>query len=173
MDLLAKFNLEKLSHSKQIMFAIFCAEQVFHLVKQEHREVCKKALNSSKSFLEGKVTKEECRVAAAAVNTAIATYTTNTIVTYAAAHAATYATTFAAYAAANTANAAHAAAYAAAYAANAVGYAAADAAVADAATFVAYAAAANTDRQKTIREQWVLYEQLLNGDIIFEEAVLK
>ena len=77
--------LEKLSHHKQVYFAIFCAEQVLYLVPQEHQEVALKAIEVAKAFLDGKASKEECYAAASA------------------AHAASYAASYAAHAAAHAA----------------------------------------------------------------------
>jgi hypothetical protein len=102
-------DLEKLPHHSQIYFAVFCAEQVFHLVKPEHQPVCRQAIDIAKLFIEGKATKEECNAAAAAA-AAYAAYTA-AYAAYAAASATAYAT------AAVDADAAAAAAYAcAAYA---------------------------------------------------------
>jgi hypothetical protein len=52
--------LEKLDHKMQVMFAVFCAKQVLHLVKEEHKEVAIKAIEAAEGFVEGKVSKEEC-----------------------------------------------------------------------------------------------------------------
>lgn len=97
----------KLPTKSQILFAIFCAEQVFHLVKEEHKPNCRVAIDKVKAFLEGTATKDECRADA-----------------YAAADAA----------AADAATADAYAAYAAYAAADAAAYAAADA---DAAAYAA------------------------------------
>jgi hypothetical protein len=105
-----KALLENLPNTKQIYFAIFCAEQVFHLIEPKDKEICFKAIEAAKGFIEDKVTKEECRAASAAAYAA-----------YAAAYAAANAAYAAAYAAANAANAANAA-----YAASAAASAAAD-----------------------------------------------
>ena len=94
-------DLQKLPHNFQIMFAIFCAKQVVHLVQEKDKEVCLKAIEVAEAFIEGKATKEQACAAA-----------------YAAAQA---------YAAAHAAHAAYAAAYAAAHAAHAAAYAAAQA----------------------------------------------
>ena len=152
-----KENLEKLSHHKQVMFACFCAEQVIHLVKEEHKSVCLKAVQTAYLFLEGKASKEECGSAANAAAAA-----------YAYATAAAYAN--AAYA--NAAYAAYANATAAAYANAAY---AANAAATAAATAAANTAYANADanKEQTIKEQWNFYDQLLNGDKYFEEIVLQ
>jgi hypothetical protein len=101
-----KSDLKKLCHHSQIYFAIFCAEQVFHLVKQEHQPVCRHAIDIAKLFIEGRATKEECRAAAYAA--------------YAAADAAANAACAAGYAAyVAAANVAANAAYAATAAADA------------------------------------------------------
>jgi len=146
-ELLTRIELELLPNHKQIRFAIFCANQVIHLVPTKHKEVCKRAINTAELYLKGKASKEECRVAAADA-AANATY------------AAAYAAADAAYAA-NAASAADAAAYAAA--------------AANAAYYAAYAAASATstkEKQNIIEAQYHLYDQLLNEDRIFEEIVL-
>ena len=146
-ELLTRKELSLLPNHKQIRFAIFCANQVIHLVPTKHKEVCLKAINAAELYLEGKASKEECRVAA---NTATA-------------YAAYYAT--AAANAANAASAANAAADAVAYAATYAANAAASAAY--------YAAAASPkEKQNIIEAQWDLYDQLLDEDRIFEEIVL-
>jgi hypothetical protein len=111
MKSLIQSDLKKLCHHSQIYFAIFCAEQVFHLVEQKHQPVCRQAIDIAKLFIEGKATKEECRAAANAA-TADATYAAATaayaadaaataayVAAYAAANAAAYAATYATYAA--------------------------------------------------------------------------
>jgi len=119
MQLPSKSDLSKLPHILQVYFALFCAKQVAHLVKPEHKVVCDKALETVELWFNGKATAEECKTAA------------NAYVAYATAYAAAYAY-YAAYAAANAADAAYAAAYAAdaadaaAYAADAAWYAAAN-----------------------------------------------
>ncbi len=90
-------DLQKLPHNFQIMFAIFCAKQVVHLVQEKDKEVCLKAIEVAEAFIEGKATKEQAYAAAHAA--AYAAYAA-----YAAAHAA-----YAACAAADAAYAAHAA----------------------------------------------------------------
>jgi len=105
--------LEKLSHKSNVMFALFCAKQVIHLVNNDEAKV---AINTVERWLDGKATAEECRAAAATAYAATAT----AYAAYAAAAATAYA---AAYADA-------AAAYAAAYADAAAAYAATTAAAA-------------------------------------------
>ena len=143
MKSLTQSDLSKLSHTSQVYFTLFCAKQVAHLVKPEHKVVCDKALETAELWLDGKATAEECKTAAAiaAANAANAAY------------ADAYA---AAYAAANAATAAANAAYAA--------YAAADAA--------AYAAYADTDEQAIIKAQWVYYKELLAFETIIEDVLL-
>jgi hypothetical protein len=133
--------LDKLDHKMQVMFAVFCAKQVIDLVRLQDKEVCLKAIEAAEGFIEDRVSKEECRAAAAT------------------AHAA-------AYADARTA-AAYAAAAAYADAAAAAAYAAADAA--DAAYAADAADAANKER--VILEQIRYYEELLNFDNIVEEMM--
>ena len=93
MKQLQKEDLAKLAHREQVVFALFCAKQVYHLVEEKHKEAADKCINITERWIVGKVTGEECReVAAAAAAIANAAYTT-----------------YAAYAAANAANAASAA----------------------------------------------------------------
>jgi hypothetical protein len=137
-------DLEKLCHHSQIYFAIFCTEQVFHLVKPQNQPVCRQAIDIAKLFLEGKATKEECRAAANAAY-ADATYA-------AVAAAAYYAAAYAATAAADAVTAAYAADAAAAYAADAY--------------------AAKKDKQAVIKAQWKYYKELLAFETIIEDVLL-
>jgi len=155
-------ELSLLPNHKQIRFAIFCANQVIHLVPTEHMEVCLKAINAAELYLEGKASKEECGVAANTTYTAAYAAAAN-----AAANAASAAN--AAYAASTAANAASAAN--AAYAASTAAYAASTAA-ANAANAAAAYAASPKEKQNIIEAQYHLYDQLLNEDRIFEEIVL-
>lgn len=136
--------LDRLDHKMQVRFAVFCARQVIDLVAEKDRPVCLQAIEAAEGFIEGKVSKEECRDAA-----------------------------YAAYAAADAANAAYAAyaaaraAYAAAYAANAATYAAN---AADAAAAAAYAA--GHDIKKAIEQEQIrYYNELLNFDKIVEDLI--
>jgi hypothetical protein len=102
-------DLNKLPHRYQVMFAIFCTEQVVDLVREQDREVYVKALDTSKRWLRGEVSEEECRVAGdyayartAGCAACAAIYAAN------AASTATYAAIYAA----NTARAARAGVYA-------------------------------------------------------------
>ena len=107
MEVVSKKDLAKLSHRYQVMFAVFCAEQVIHLVDPKCKEICLKAIGAAKGWIRGEATAEECRAAA-----------------YDAAYDAATAAAYDARAAANAA--ANAAAYdarAAAYAARAAAYA--------------------------------------------------
>jgi hypothetical protein len=137
-------DLQKLCHHSQIYFAVFCAEQVFHLVELKDQPVCRHAIDIAKLLIEGKATKEECNAAAYAAYAANAAYA-------AAAYAAAYAAYAAAYAA-NTASAANAA------------YAA----------YTAYAATADAteDKQAIIAAQWVYYNELLAFETIVEDVLL-
>jgi len=148
--LLTRKELSLLPNHKQVRFAIFCANQVIHLVPTEHMEVCLKAINAAELYLEGKASKEECGVAAN--------------IAYVAAYYAIYATYYAA-------NAAASAAADAAYTTAAAYYAAANAAAS--AAYYAANAASTKEKQNIIEAQWDLYDQLLNEDRIFEEIVLK
>jgi hypothetical protein len=150
MESLIQSDLQKLCHHSQIYFAVFCAEQVFHLVKQECQPACRHAIDIAKLFIEGKATKEECKTAAnAAADTAYVATAAYATATYAAA----YAAVDAAYAAA----AANAAAAYATYAA---------------ATYAAAAAAATEDKQAIIAAQWVYYNELLAFETIVEDVLL-
>ena len=105
-EIITRAELEKLSHKKQVLFACFCAEQVMHLVKEEHKAVCLRAVQVAHLFVEGKASVQECRAAADAAYAAAAAAVAAAAAAYAAAYAA-----------------AAAAANAAAYAANAAAYA--------------------------------------------------
>jgi len=144
--------LEKLDHKKQVAFAVFCAKQVKHLVKEKHKLVVNKAIEVAEGFAFGNVSKDECLAAAGAAYAA-----------YAAAGAgdAAYAAGDAAHAAAHAAGTA---AYAAAYAA----YAAGDAARAACAAGDACAA-----RAAARAEQIRYYEELLNFDSLIENSLFK
>lgn len=61
-------DLQKLPHNFQIMFAVFCAKQVFHLVQEKDKEVCLKAIEVAEGFLEGVISKEQANAAANAAN---------------------------------------------------------------------------------------------------------
>ena len=114
-----------MSHKQNVMWALACADSVRELVKPEHKVACDKALETAELWLNGKATVEECKVAAAAANTAANAWYAADAAAYAwyAAYAAANAAD-AAYAAANTAHFAAAAADATAYAADAAWYAA-------------------------------------------------
>ena len=100
--------LEKLDYKMQVMFAVFCARQVIHLVKDEHVAVCIKAIETAEGFIEGRASKEECFAVAAAYAAyagyaaAAAGYAADAAAAYA---VAAYAAANAAYAAANAADA--------------------------------------------------------------------
>jgi hypothetical protein len=100
--------------SKRILqeFALFCGNQVRHLMKDE-RSV--RALDITRAYLDGQATREELKMATAAA------YAAYIAARAAAAAAVAYAAAAVAYAAAD--DAAAAVAYAAAYAARAVSYA--------------------------------------------------
>jgi hypothetical protein len=67
-------DLEKLGHREQVCFAVACAESVFHLVAKKDKPVCRASIDAAIGFVEGKVSAEECRVAAdAAADAAAAT----------------------------------------------------------------------------------------------------
>src|SRR5574343_881466 len=70
-------DLSKLPHKLQVLFAIFCAEQVFHLALEEYKSLCREALDTAKSWVFGDgATIEECKKAADAVySTITSTYT--------------------------------------------------------------------------------------------------
>ena len=148
--------LEKLSHKSNVMFALFCAKQVIHLVNNDEAKV---AINTVERWLDGKATAEECGAATAAAYHAAnaAAYAANAAAAYAAAHAANAAP------AADAAPAA-AAAYAAADAAAAAAYAAT--ATANAATAANAAAHAATYE---VKEQQIEYLRILYIDSLPEE----
>ena len=71
MNTVKKEHVDKLSYLFQLQFACFCAKQVLHLVKEEHKAVCTKTIEVAEAFVAGGATKEECVVAAnAAANAA-------------------------------------------------------------------------------------------------------
>lgn len=146
-------ELEKLPYLKQIMFAYFCAEQVFYLVNEEHKEVCRVAIETIRKFALNEVTKKDCVVVANAVYATYATsdgsYAVYTV--YSAVNVAPLATHISAYAVANIA-------------------AAAVHTVTQTELVPPYQL---KKKQKTIEEQWNFYDQLLNGDKHFEEIILK
>jgi hypothetical protein len=148
--------LNKLPHRYQVMFAIFCAEQVIGLVREQDREVCLKAIEVAKRWLRGEVSEEECKAAAgyASATGANAAAYASGAAPYAA-HAAARAAR-AAYASVNAADAAFAAIYAAG---------AAD---------IAHAAGgyADKNRNKVIKEQWGYYNELLNLDENLEKILV-
>jgi hypothetical protein len=137
-------DLNKLPHRYQVMFAVFCAEQVVGLVKEQYRETCLKTIDTAKKWLRGEVSTEECIAAG----------------DYAAARTAGCATGYAGAAASAAYAAAYASgtggAYAAAYAANAAG----DAAYAD------------NNENKVVKEQWNYYHELLNLDSTLEKILV-
>ena len=96
MKQITKDDLLKLTHKQQVQFAIFCAEQVFHLNSDKTRDKARKAIDTAKLWLEGRASQEECRAAAYAAAYATAAYAA-AYAAYAAAYAA------AAYAAADAA----------------------------------------------------------------------
>ena len=157
-------DLAKLPHHFQVRYALYAATQVAHLATLPEAATC---LRVVEAYLDGKASKEDCRVAATAAYSATAAY---------AAHAAA-----AAYAAAaGAAHAAAAAAYAAAaydaYAAAAYADVAAYAAAYVAARVADYAAGATgaTRRDTTalVADLRRYYEELLNFDAISESYLL-
>ena len=154
---LARSDIAKLPHRRQVMLALFCAKQVIHLATDERAKI---AVETVERWLEGKASVEECRKAAAAADAAYAA---------GAAYAADAA--YAAYAAGGAAGAAADAAYAAG-AADAA-YAAAAGAAAYATAYAGDAAGKDKDaRARILQQQWDYYDQLLNEDRYFEEIVL-
>ena len=100
-----KHFLYLLPHLSQVKFALFCANQVKHLMEDERSL---KALEVTSLFMEGKTTKEECKAADAAAYAAYVAYAAVAVVADVAADAAD--------AAAYVAYAAYATAYYATYA---------------------------------------------------------
>ena len=89
MKTITKSDLSKLPHTLQVYFALFCAKQVSHLVKPEHKVACDKALETAELWLDGKATAKECKTAANAAW--FAARTAANAANYAAAAAAAYA----------------------------------------------------------------------------------
>jgi hypothetical protein len=158
-------DLRKLPHRYQVMFAVFCAEQVVGLIRERDKEICSKALETTKRWLRGEVSTEECRAAARAAGCRIGGYASHAAFAAAgaagdAAHAAIYTTNAAA-------NAARSYAYAAAYASGAGGaYAAAYAAVNAARGY------AGKNETTLVKEQWDYYNELLNLDENLEKILV-
>ena len=142
MTLPTQHDLAKLPHLFQVRYALYAATQVAHLATLPEAATC---LRVVEAYLDGKASKEDCRVATRAT---------------------AYAAAVAAYADAAT-RAAFYAAYAAAYA-NAV-YAAAAAYSANAAADAAYSKKTKLDLVKDLRRH---YEELLNFDAISESYLL-
>ena len=59
--------LYQLPHRAQVQFALFCANQIKHLIRDKKSL---EALKITKSFLDEKATKEECRLATSAASAA-------------------------------------------------------------------------------------------------------
>ena len=177
MKLPSSSDLAKLPDLFQVRYALYAATKVAHLTALPEAATCLKVVGD---YLDGKATKEDCRVAATAA--ADAAYVAANAA-YVAANAAANADAAAAYAA-DAANVAYVAANAAAYvAANAAAYAAAyvaataaDAAyyATHAATAAAYAAAAYSKKTKLglVKDLRRYYEELLNFDAISESYLL-
>ena len=98
MQVIDSSELKMLPHCLLVQFAVFCAKQVQHLIPDEHREVCNKAIEAAEGFIYGTVSKEEC------LDVAYDAYIARSIypaahAAYTATHAVDYAYTDAAYAA--------------------------------------------------------------------------
>ena len=94
-----KSLLPKLPHKMQVSFALYCAKDVFHLVRDKDRTVVKDCLDTVELWLKSKATAEECNA------TADATFALGDT-----------------YAAVDAANAARAASYSAYFAADTAAY---------------------------------------------------
>ena len=102
--------LPKLPHKMQVSFALYCAKDVYPLVREEDRTVVKDCLDIVELWLKGKATAKECKaVADTTYNIAYTVYTARAVIN--AANAANVV-----YAANAAANAAAYAAYYSAYA---------------------------------------------------------
>ena len=95
MNTCSREDLLKLPHKFQVLFAVYCAKQVLHLVREKDKEVAIAAIEATEGFVEGRVTAEECRAVADAAYAA-ANYATAYAATSAAAYAAVNAATSAA-----------------------------------------------------------------------------
>ena len=108
-----KSLLPKLPYKLQVSFALYCAKDVFHLVRDKDKDRVKTCIDTVELWLKGKATAKECQAAADA--------------SYASAYAADHAIHYTAHSAANaiyyTANAINTA-YTASYAAYAAYYSA-------------------------------------------------
>jgi len=95
-------DLQLLPHRYQVMFALYCAEQIRDSCKDIPE--CKAAISCVERWLEGKATAEECATSTSA-SAAYATNTATNTAAYAnAAYATNTATNTAAYSAASAAN---------------------------------------------------------------------
>ena len=111
-----KSLLPKLPHKMQVSFALYCAKDVFHLVKEEDRATVKACIDTVELWLKGKATVKECEAAAYAAANAINNVAYNASAAY---YSAYYSAYYTAYAAADATYAAAHIAHYAAYAANA------------------------------------------------------
>jgi hypothetical protein len=50
-----KNMLDKLDHKMQVMFAVFCAKQVLHLLSNKDKTICLNAIAVAEGFIEGRV----------------------------------------------------------------------------------------------------------------------
>ena len=167
MTLPTQYELAKLPHLFQVRYALYAATSVSHLATLPEVATCLRVIGD---YLDGKATKEDCRVAAYAAYGAYADAAAAYAYAYAA-HAATAAADAAAYAAHAATAAADAAAYADA-AANAAYYTAAYA-DADAVHAAANAAAHSKQAKATlVADLRRYYEELLNFDAISEQYLL-
>ena len=99
-----KSLLLKLPHKLQVSFALYCAKDVYPLVREEDRVVVKACINTVELWLKGKATAEECVAVTNIAYTAhAAAYAINTAYTASYATYAAYAAYYSAYAAAKVA----------------------------------------------------------------------
>lgn len=66
MEVIDKSYLEKLPHKMQVVFALFCAKQVEHLVSEQDKEAFDRCIDVVERWLEGRASKKECNAAYAA-----------------------------------------------------------------------------------------------------------
>lgn len=95
--------LSHLPHTKQVQFAIFCANQVSKYIDTYHLNICLQALEVSQKFLTGLTTPEECSHISSEIARNIKSYTPQSYAAYYALHTAIFEDTGAAYYAGTTA----------------------------------------------------------------------
>ena len=171
-------DLAKLPHLFQVRYALYAATSVSHLATLPEVAACRRVVEA---YLDGKASKEDCRVAATAAYGAYAAAVAASYTVAVAAAAYDAAAVASANAAAHAAGAAadadadaatRAAYYAAAVAVTAAAHAAVYAAAYAAAAYAADAAHSKQARATLVADLRRYYEELLNFDAISESYLL-